>query len=154
VRGLFYLETALMRNTLLAIVRTPSRAIMWLIYLGVILVVGSFRFGHATRASGHIQLTAGSATLLGAGLIGALGTSILFAAAGRIEAFRTASEPGLFLVAGIAPRTAVLWLQVRRVIVPAARSVLRILLYIVLLTPATAGRAQLVTEHGARKNEA
>lgn len=131
------------RNTLLAIVRTPSRAIMWLIYLGVILVAGSFRFGSA-RGSGNFHLNAGSATLLGAGLIGALGTSVLFAAAGRLEAFRTASEPGLFLVAGIAPRTAVLWLQVRRVITPAARSVFRILLYIVLLAPASAGRGQLV----------
>lgn len=136
MRALLLLETAVVKNNLLRLVRSPLRLTLWSLYIAA-LVIGSFLRVHA---GAHYQsalslLSPSLATAFAGAYLGVLGCSIAYHALGHLKAFRSPAEALLFTNAGLSSRTITLWLQACKLFALITRWFWVIALNVIIFSP-------------------
>lgn len=127
--ALLYLEGARLRNFFLASLRQPSRLVLWIAAIGVVIFFSWSRAARSGRATAHVMLADPFATIVGFAAIAALGIIAGGAGGGAVGTFYDAADARYLTMSSLPERAVVLWLQLRNSILTLLRLGFAMLMY-------------------------
>jgi len=145
MRALILLETAVAKNNVLRIMRSPLRLTLWVFYVGFLLIAGFLRLrAPAQYPTPSSFLSSPLACAFGGVYLAALGACVAYHALGNVKAFRSRGEALLFSNAGLSSRTIALWLQTCKLLSLATRWIWTIALNFIIFSPHHVQRGELL----------